>query len=96
MRGWLCIKNFSPLGPLEQKLRALEVAPGTTAEYIVSQSPVRTSVRTRSVLVGTISLGGEVRKPKKHRRIGPLEQQVWGDRIANSPRNIYFFEKAFA
>ena len=25
MKGWLCIKNFSPLGPIEQKLRAKEV-----------------------------------------------------------------------
>ena len=42
MRGWLCIKNFSPLGPLEHKLRAHEVARNTP--------PVEAAERNRQLV----------------------------------------------
>ena len=48
MRGWLCIRGFCPVGLLEHKLRAYEVARNAAAEYSCSRSCQRSHMSTSS------------------------------------------------
>ena len=79
MRGWLCIKNFSPLGPLEHKLQHTEVARNTPRR---SGGMVMPHMPAAAAVIQSVTDTFSLETKKKHRRMGPMRteertEEIW-------------------